>query len=147
MGFNSNEQQNGDEMITEMRVTNNNKSSGQDVFIHNVGEMISTGYEEGHPAGNVLMEIKGYKFSQNKSFSDCLRGVIPALMQICQSSGGASKNNLISFTKTFFTKSNFGYNMLRPLIQGSLEEYVQCIIFIFSCKFWFYIFHHIYLFL
>lgn len=31
-----------------------------------IADMIVTGYEEGHPADNVLMEIKGFKFSRNK---------------------------------------------------------------------------------
>lgn len=35
-------------------------------FARVVGEMVSTGISEGHPAGSLLMEIKGYKFAQNK---------------------------------------------------------------------------------
>jgi hypothetical protein len=35
-------------------------------FIKNVTDMVLTGYQEGHPPENVVMEIKGYKFSQNK---------------------------------------------------------------------------------
>jgi hypothetical protein len=31
-----------------------------------VGDMVSTGHAEGHPASSLLMEIKGYKFAQNK---------------------------------------------------------------------------------
>lgn len=42
--------------------------SGPNIFGKNVSDMISTGHAEGHPADNVLMEIKGYKFSQNKVF-------------------------------------------------------------------------------
>ena len=37
-----------------------------------VGEMISTGYTEKHPPDNLLMEIKGFKFAQNKVwFASC----------------------------------------------------------------------------
>lgn len=35
-------------------------------FARVVGDMVSTGISEGHPAGSLLMEIKGYKFAQNK---------------------------------------------------------------------------------
>lgn len=31
-----------------------------------IADMVLTGYQEGHPAENILMEIKGFKFSQNK---------------------------------------------------------------------------------
>lgn len=31
-----------------------------------VGDMVTTGHAEGHPASSLLMEIKGYKFAQNK---------------------------------------------------------------------------------
>ena len=35
-------------------------------FTRVVGDMVSTGISEGHPASSLLMEIKGYKFAQNK---------------------------------------------------------------------------------
>lgn len=35
-------------------------------FLRIVGEMVSTGHAEGHPADSLLMEIKGCKFAQNK---------------------------------------------------------------------------------
>ncbi len=38
-----------------------------------VGEMVSTGHAEGHPADSLLMEIKGCKFAQNKVRSSALR--------------------------------------------------------------------------
>ena len=31
-----------------------------------VGDMVTSGHAEGHPASSLLMEIKGYKFAQNK---------------------------------------------------------------------------------
>lgn len=44
----------------------NSQSAAQRDFVKVVSEMVSTGYAEGHPAGSLLMEIKGYKFAQNK---------------------------------------------------------------------------------
>lgn len=43
-------------------------ASARDVlnFARVVGDMVSTGFAEGHPAASLLMEIKGYKFAQNK---------------------------------------------------------------------------------
>jgi TPP-dependent 2-oxoacid decarboxylase len=31
-----------------------------------LADMVTTGFAEGHPASSLLMEIKGYKFAQNK---------------------------------------------------------------------------------
>lgn len=33
-----------------------------------VADMVATGYSDGHPAENVLLEIKGLKFGHNKVF-------------------------------------------------------------------------------
>ena len=35
-------------------------------FIDVISDMISTGHADGHQPDNLLMEIKGYKFAQNK---------------------------------------------------------------------------------
>jgi hypothetical protein len=40
--------------------------AGSEGFNRVVGEMVTTGYAEGHPTDNLLMEIKGFKFAQNK---------------------------------------------------------------------------------
>jgi hypothetical protein len=39
---------------------------GAAAFVEVVGDMVTTGHAEGHPPDNLLMEIKGYKFAQNK---------------------------------------------------------------------------------
>ncbi len=41
-------------------------------FTRVVGDMVSTGISEGHPASSLLMEIKGYKFAQNKVYMHAL---------------------------------------------------------------------------
>lgn len=43
-------------------------ASARDVlnFAQVVGDMVRSGHAEGHPASSLLMEIKGYKFAQNK---------------------------------------------------------------------------------
>lgn len=105
---------NGDEF-------NLHAGEGTQVFGKNVCDMVVTGYAEGHPADNVLMEIKGYKFSQNKSFQNCLAGAFPGLTTIILQKG-TSKNLLLSFAKTFFQSSNWGHMMLKSLLQTSDDE-------------------------
>ena len=36
------------------------------LFSRGVSEMVSSGFAEGHVASSLLMDIKGYKFAQNK---------------------------------------------------------------------------------
>ena len=77
-----------------------------------ISDMVTTGHAEGHPPDNLLMEIKGYKFAQNKSFSDCIRGCIPSVLSIAvaagtsSSSSGGSKSGstqvaIVTFLKKF----------------------------------------------
>lgn len=94
---------------------------GAQVFGKNVCDMVTTGFAEGHPADNVLMEIKGYKFSQNKSFQDCLAGVFPGLVAVILQKG-TSKNSLLSFSKTFFQRPAWGFTMLKSLLQTPDDE-------------------------
>jgi len=101
--------------------THTSSSEGAHVFGKNVCDMVVTGYDEGHPADNVLMEIKGYKFSQNKSFQDCLMGAFPGLAAVILKKG-TSKNTLLSFAKTFFQRPSWGYTMLKSLLQTCDDE-------------------------
>ena len=80
-----------------------------------------------------LMEIKGYKFAQNKSFADCISGCIPAVLTIATSS--IDENTLsckslssiqvivISFLKKFLvSKVGWGYKLLKTLVQDTKDE-------------------------
>mmetsp|Transcript_1218 Transcript_1218/g.1986 ORF Transcript_1218/g.1986 Transcript_1218/m.1986 type:complete len:748 (-) Transcript_1218:122-2365(-) len=87
-------------------------------FSRIVGDMVTTGRKEGHPADNLLMEIKGFKFAQNKEFSDCVRGVVLALLTIvteeCESS---SPTELIARLKGMFGLEQWGYQLVYALLQ------------------------------
>ena len=73
--------------------------------------MVTTGHAEGHPPDNLLMEIKGYKFAQNKSFSDCIRGCVPSVLSIAvaagasSSSSGGSKSSSVQVAIVTFLKA------------------------------------------
>ena len=44
-----------------------NRSKNDDIaFIGVISDMVTTGHSDGHQPDNLLMEIKGYKFAQNK---------------------------------------------------------------------------------
>ena len=43
---------------------------------------VRTAHADNSSADNVLMEIRGYKFAQNREFGDCLQGVIGGLLEL-----------------------------------------------------------------
>ena len=63
---------------TDMKISNSlkksekiieiaNKSKNDELeFLDIISDMVLTGYADGHQPENLLMEIKGYKFAQNK---------------------------------------------------------------------------------
>lgn len=81
------------------------------------------------------MEVKGLKFSANKSFSDCVRGAVSGLISIAAgaaassgpaSSGGAgpifSSKVFLEYSSKFFGVGGWGYEVLRALTLGEAEQ-------------------------
>jgi len=97
-----------------------------------IADYISTGHAEGHAAVDVLMEIKGYKFSQNRSYADCLSAVVPEILFLALkiATGTASSGNAPSqvqiikvLQKLFDMQSKgWGYTLLEALIQKETED-------------------------
>ena len=93
----------------------------QSSFESVLSDMVLSGFAEKHPPDNICMEIKSFKFSQNKTFQQCITGILPSLLQIvCDQN--KTKNSIISFSKAFFSPSNFGYSILKPFIQTIYDE-------------------------
>ena len=99
-------------------------------FLTSVGDMVTSGRKDGHEPSNLLMEIKGLKFAQNKTFSDCLRGVIPSLLNLpfkeAQSAGSdvPKVSTVLSQLKTLLSSENngWGYSIVMPLVQDTSDE-------------------------
>ncbi|KAG5182444.1 nucleotide-diphospho-sugar transferase [Tribonema minus] len=53
-----------------------------DNFHQVIRDMLVTGSAEGHPIDNLLLEIKGYKFAQNRSFAECIRASTEAVLDL-----------------------------------------------------------------
>ena len=51
--------------------------------------------QEGHPLDNLLLEIKSYKFAQNREFKECMRPAVEVVLDLA----GAEicKVNLVFF--------------------------------------------------
>lgn len=99
-------------------------------FIRGVSDMIVSGKTDGHSAENILMEIKGLKFAQNKTFGDCLRGVVPQLLALpFVSSDGSGQRlqglktmEILASLKASLGEGGWGYNVIKPLIQDQDDE-------------------------
>ena len=105
-------------------------------FTRIVGDMVSSGFAEGHKSEDLTLEIKGLKFSQNRSFADCVRGIVQEMLAItlrvattaaaAKAEGEASKNavDVAFFThlKKLFTSGGWGHSMLLPFIQESEDQ-------------------------
>ncbi len=100
-------------------------------FIRNVGEMIVTGRAECHSADNLLMEIKGLKFAQNKTFADCLRGMTPELILVPLRDMIRTRDECKITPMTIMKKlqpllspgsDGWAHNMLKPMIHEEHDE-------------------------
>lgn len=46
--------------------------------------------QEGHPLDNLLLEIKSYKFAQNREFKECMRPAVEVVLDLA----GADRGNV-----------------------------------------------------
>jgi translation initiation factor eIF-2B subunit epsilon len=51
-------------------------------FTHVVRDMIISGFASRHAVSNLLLEVKSFKFAQNRSFAAVMRAVAPALLDL-----------------------------------------------------------------
>jgi translation initiation factor eIF-2B subunit epsilon len=92
-------------------------------FNRNVGDMIVTGKAQGHSSENILMEIKGYKFAQNKSFSQCLRAVLPPILDmIATVAKNSTRNQILSTMKDLIKVDGWGYIIMKAFIYDRKDE-------------------------
>ncbi|RHZ30563.1 hypothetical protein DYB31_010967, partial [Aphanomyces astaci] len=53
-----------------------------DGFVRVVMDMVVSGDHGGDGVDNLFLEIKSYKFAQNRSFADCLAAILPGLCNL-----------------------------------------------------------------
>ena len=100
--------------------------SGNAKFIEVIKDMVVVGHASNQHAENVLLEVKGFKFAQNKEFSDCLRAVIPGLMEIVAKDVNPANDQvkLIQAVKQICTASPscWGYKLVNGLTQSDADK-------------------------
>lgn len=92
-----------------------------------IHDMVYVGYSNNQQSENVLLEIKGFKFAQNKEFSDCIRAVVPALLDSVAPEADAPVEvaKLIGSVKQICIGTNnngWGYKFLKTLSQSPEDE-------------------------
>lgn len=85
-------------------------------FIKTVAEMITTAYKEKHPADSVLMEVKGFKFAQNKSYGEIVQGIVHAFLSIACFAGVAPPSIVLKGLKEVL--NGWGHGLLDKMIQS-----------------------------
>ncbi|CAM9472599.1 unnamed protein product [Ectocarpus sp. 13 AM-2016] len=55
---------------------------GSEAFHQVVKDMLLNGHQEGHPLDNLLLEIKSYKFAQNREFKECMRPAVELVLDL-----------------------------------------------------------------
>ncbi len=92
-------------------------------FLRMVAEMVYSAYLDGHSCENTLMEIKGLKFAQNRSFADCIRGSMSEILLIPLNDDAMAKPvTIISKIKQLFQPGSWGYGMIVPMLQDLDDE-------------------------
>ena len=117
---------------TEFELSDEDDSDNEEDFDFekNVGDTLITGYKQGHSEDDVLMEVKSIKFAHNKEFSDCISGVMPAILEIildgakCMEKGSEMVKIMTSAKKNLNKSKGWGYGILRPLLQENIDGIV-----------------------
>lgn len=103
---------------------------GEEEMLHTfrqvISDYISTGHAEGHAAADVLMEIKGFKFSQNRTYADCLSSVVPEILRLAVVLAGSAPSQVKIITQLQklldMDSKGWGYTILEPLIQADTDD-------------------------
>jgi len=87
-----------------------------------LSDLITSGFADGHSPENLLLEIKGYKFAHNKTYADCLRGILGAMLKTCVTADNIKQT--ISKVSETFKNNGRGYIIVKCLIQDESDEFV-----------------------
>lgn len=91
-------------------------------FVQIISDMVTSGYTESHPADSLLMEIKGYKFAQNKAYADCIAGAVTSLLAAALADGLAKPTEFLKKMKELLAEGAWGHRIIAALIQSTTDE-------------------------
>ncbi|RLN64471.1 hypothetical protein BBP00_00003443 [Phytophthora kernoviae] len=69
-----------------------------------IRENVCTGDAAGHNVDDLFMEIKSFKFAQNRSFAEVIGAIVPGLLDLIPSGNGQSAMAILANVRTKFQK-------------------------------------------
>lgn len=103
----------GDDSVTDFEI-----ESPQARFMRVVSEMVVSGDKSAHDLDNIFLEIKSFKFAQDRSFVDCIEAIVPTLMSIAQT----DQTNSMEILSRLKQKIEKWTSVLKRCIMGRTEE-------------------------
>lgn len=103
--------------------------TNEETFDSVVKDMLYAGFEEGKSPLNVVLEIKGYKFAQNKTFGACVHASVGPLLDIC-CKGSTDQTVIIkNIVKLFKDGGGWCYAILSALLQDVDDQLtvIECV--------------------
>ncbi|CAH0479455.1 unnamed protein product [Peronospora belbahrii] len=69
-----------------------------------IRENVCTGDAAGHNVDDLFMEIKSFKFAQNRSFGEVIEAIVPGLLDLIPTGNGQSAMTILALVRTKFQK-------------------------------------------
>ncbi|KAK1932361.1 putative translation initiation factor eIF-2B subunit epsilon [Phytophthora citrophthora] len=93
------EDENEDDLLAEANAT-----AIEVPFQQIIRENVCTGDAAGHNVDDLFMEIKSFKFAQNRSFAEVIGAIIPGLLDLIPTGNGQSAMTILGNVRTKFQK-------------------------------------------
>lgn len=90
-------------------------------FARNITELVVTAFKETQPVDSILLEIKGFKFAQNKSYGDCLQGIIEGLFTVIVEQSNMPQT-ILQLLKKSTKKDAFFYTLIKKMTHNVHNE-------------------------
>lgn len=103
-----------DDSLTDFEI-----ESPQTRFLRVVSEMVVSGDKSAHDLDNIFLEIKSFKFAQDRSFMDCIDAIVPTLLSIVLDENKAAMDTVAAVK----AKIEKWASVLKRCIMGQPEEY------------------------
>lgn len=69
-----------------------------------IRENVATGEAAGHDVDDLFMEIKSFKFAQNRSFADVIQAIVPGLLDLVPTGNGQSALTILGTVRIKFQR-------------------------------------------
>ena len=99
----------------EMEALEDAEADGELAFATEVGDTVKRAMASDHTVDNLALEINSLKFAQNRTFADCVRAMVPALLGEPSLSTGSKKERVAVLKK-------MAKRWLKPLLARFIQS-------------------------